>query len=113
MFKSVLAATCVLALSAGFAEAAPKKAAGKKGKNATELVVINERKIELSGLVVADQSGNQVGKTASPVAPGKRATVKLSKGAGCVLNVATQFADEGESEGTTDACKDKTLRLKD
>ncbi len=113
VWKGVLAASCAIILMTGLAEAAPKKSAGKVGRSATEMIVINERSIELTDLSVADQTGRQVARLTAPIAPGKRATLKLVKGSTCIVSVSTAFADEGESEGTTDLCKDKTVHLKD
>jgi len=105
----VLCITSLAVFVAGIATAAPKKAA----RNASELVIVNERQIEVTGLEVADQSGKSLVQLAKPLAPGKRTTLKLPKGAGCTFNISVAYADEGETEGATDACKDKTLRLRD
>ena len=110
-FRNTLALGCCLAfLPAAAVLAAPKKHAPKA---ALVLTVINQRDVPLTELVISDGQGAQIGGLAAPLDPGKRATVKLTRSGECEVLVTASFADEGQSENTADACKDKTLRLTD
>lgn len=90
---------------------AKKKAAAK---NATEVVFLNAR----SGAVVTGATLTSAGgKTAGlkqPLAPGKKVSVKLPKGAGCVFALNASFSDDGEFDQTeVNLCTDKTVRFTD
>jgi hypothetical protein len=110
-FRNTLVLGCCLALlPTASVLAAPKKQAAKA---ALVLTVINQRTVPLTELIISDGQGAQIGGLTAPLEPGKRATVKLTRGSACEVLVTAGFADEGQSENTADACKDRTLRLTD
>ena len=53
-----------------------------------------------------------VGRIARPLAPGARATVRLSKPVGCEYYVLARFSDGAESDAESmDLCRDRSIRL--
>ncbi len=102
--------TTCLAVLAGGLFALPAEA--QQRRSPTEVVVVNNRQASLAEFVLSDAGGQRVGAIRAPLAGGKRVTIKLAKGAPCVLTVSATFDDEFENNGAqVDACKDKTIRF--
>jgi hypothetical protein len=89
-------------------------AAAQRAKPPAQITVHNMRAAPLTAFEIAT-TGDQprlVGKLAKPLAPGKRADIKLSKPTGCSYFVLAKFGDEVESDAEgMDLCKDKVIRL--
>lgn len=97
-------------------KAAPKQNAAPKAKaapkNATEALIINARSVALTGLTLSNNQGKPVATQKAKIAPGKRATLKLPKKAGCSFIVSVAFEDGAEfDEAELNLCTDKTIRL--
>jgi hypothetical protein len=73
----------------------------------------NQRAATLTGLELADSEGTVIGRLARPLAAGKKATMRLSRGKGCEIAVRGQFDDEGEVEEIVNLCREKVLRFRD
>jgi hypothetical protein len=108
--KNSLILGCCLALVPVAGMAAPKAKASKAPATVT---VINQRDVPLTELVISDAQGAEIGAIKAPLEPGKRVAVKLTRAGECEVLVTAAFADEGQSENTTNACKDKVIRLTD
>jgi len=94
----------------------PKQKAQPKAKaapkDATEALIINARSVALTGLTVSNSQGKPVATQKAKIAPGKRATLKLPKKAGCSFIVSVAFEDGAEfDESELNLCTDKTIRL--
>jgi hypothetical protein len=97
-------------------KAAPKQNAAPKAKaapkDATEALIINARSVALTGLTLSNSQGKPVATQKAKIAPGKRATLKLPKKAGCSFIVSVAFEDGAEfDEAELNLCTDKTIRL--
>lgn len=97
-------------------KAAPKQNAAPKAKkqpnDATEALIINARTVALTGLTLSNNQGRPVATQKAKIAPGKRATLKLPKKAGCSFIVSVAFEDGAEVDETeVNLCTDKTIRL--
>lgn len=81
-----------------------------------QIKITNARTVPLNSLEITT-SGEQpklVARLARPLAPGKSATLKLNKPAGCSYYVLGKFSDEVESDNDgVDLCREKSLRLTD
>ena len=107
-----LAALLVAALAAAVAVAPAEAQSRRLARSASEVVVINARKATLTEFQLTSDDGTVVGGIKAPLAPGKRLTLKLAKGAPCLLTVLALYDDEFENAGSQiDACKDKTVRF--
>lgn len=89
-------------------------AAQRAARPPAQVTVTNARSVALTGFEIAT-TGEQprlVAKLAKPLAPGKSATLKLNKPAGCSYYVLARFGDEVESDNEgMDLCLDKVIRL--
>lgn len=104
-------AVLLLALIAT-AFALPADAQKRRAKTAAEVVVVNARQATLIEFQLTSEQGAVVGGITAPLAPGKRVTLKLAKGAPCLLTISALYDDEFENAGAQiDACKDKTVRF--
>lgn len=81
-----------------------------------QIKITNGRSVPLNTLEITT-SGEQprlVAKLGKPLAPGKSATLKLNKPAGCTYFVLGRFGDDVESDNDgVDLCKERSLRLTD
>lgn len=112
-YGSLMIAAAGLGL-AGLLAAQP--AAAQRAKPNQQVTVTNLRSAALNTLEIAT-TGDQprlVAKLGKPLAPGKSATLKLNKPAGCSYFVLARFEDavESDSEGM-DLCRDRVIRLLD
>lgn len=73
----------------------------------------NLRPANLTALEIADADGKVIGRLTKPLAAGKKATLKLTRGKGCDMSVRAQFDDEGEVDETVNLCREKVLRFRD
>lgn len=125
-FVSALAGLTILAAPAWSQQApppatdqtapAPKAKAKKKvvAKNASTLILVNNRGAAVTGLQVTSAAGKNVAKLKSALEPGKKITLTLAKGAGCAFAINAAFSDDAELEQTqVDLCADKTVRFTD
>lgn len=107
---TVLAPVLVVGLCAP-AVAQQRKASAKPPASVS---VTNARTATLAGLVLSNAEGKAVARLTKPLAPGKKATLAIAKGATCVLEMAATFDDEAENANAQiDICKDKSLRFVD
>jgi len=94
--------------------AAAGAALAQGAKPPAQITVHNLRAAPLTMFEIAT-TGDQprlVGKLSKPLAPGKSATVKLSKPSGCSYFVLARFGDDAESDGDgMDLCRDRVIRL--
>lgn len=97
---------------AGPALAQGKKKAAKKPP--AEIIVVNARAATLVEFSLTTEQGKNVAALKAVLAPGKRATLKLARGAACQLTVSAAYDDESENAGgVVDVCADKTIRFTD
>ena len=91
---------------------AQKKRAPAKAPS--EVTVTNGRTSMLTYFTLTTDAGAAVGAIKAQLAPGKMVSVKLAKGAPCLLVVSAAFEDESENAGgQVDVCKDRKLRFVD
>lgn len=91
---------------------AQKKRAAAKAPS--EVTVTNGRTSMLTYLSLSTDAGATVGQLSNQLAPGKKVSMKLTKGAPCSLVVSAVFDDESENAGgLVDVCKDRNLRFVD
>ncbi|HRK24197.1 MAG TPA: hypothetical protein PLQ11_04510 [Beijerinckiaceae bacterium] len=63
---------------------------------------------------LTDAEGKVIARLAKPLASGKSASLKLGKGAKCVMTAIANFDDMTDStSGDVDVCKDKVVRFTD
>jgi hypothetical protein len=117
MGKFAFAAGIAALLTAAPALAQQAPAPSKKkqaAKNATEIVVVNNRGAVVTGLQVTSAAGKNVAALKKPLEPGKKISLKLPKGAGCTFAVNAAFSDDAEFDQTeVNLCTDKTVRFVD
>ncbi|KRE17661.1 hypothetical protein ASE63_00150 [Bosea sp. Root381] len=106
-------ATGLLGLATGLLPAA-LPAFAQSAKPPGQITIHNMRSAPLTTFEIAT-GGEQprlIGKLAKPLEPGKRATVKLNKPAGCSYAILAKFGDDVESDAEDmDLCRDKVIRL--
>jgi hypothetical protein len=73
----------------------------------------NTRAANLTALEVSDSDGKVIGRLTRPLAAGKKASLRLTKGKGCEMTVRGQFDDDGEIDDTVNFCREKVLRFRD
>ena len=111
LFACVLTSIVIAAFCTP-ANAQQAKAKKKAPRTASELVINNMRQANLVEFQVSNAEGKVVGVLKAPLAPGKKTTLKLTKGSPCSLTVSVVFDDEAENAGgQIDACKDKNIRF--
>ena len=106
----ILAAAVLAAgVADGFAQRASRNALGSPGR----ITIENQRDAPLIELKITGKQGKAVERViATNLAPGKKITVTLPAGIGCVFDLAGAFTDESTMEAADmDLCKEKTLRL--
>lgn len=116
--KFALATAVATILFAASPASAQQASAGKKkqpaAKNATEIVVVNNRGAAVTGLQVTSAAGKNVASLKKPLDSGKKISMKLPKGAGCTFAVNAAFSDDAEFDQTeVNLCTDKTVRFVD
>jgi len=111
-----------LAQSAEDVEKAPPVAAAKakakkvaaKGKNASDVTVVNARADEIVSVSVTTAKGKTIALVKKSLPAGKKHVFKLPAGSGCDFTVNARFADGTEFDPTpVNLCVDKTLRFTD
>lgn len=104
-------ATMLAAVTIALAAAAPALA---QSRPPAQISIHNMRAAPLTMFEIST-TGDQprlVGRIARPLAPGARATVRLSKPVGCEYYVLARFSDGAESDAeSTDLCRDRSIRL--
>lgn len=82
-------------------------------KPVAQVTVTNQRTVPLTAFEIATASEQPVlvAKLAKPLAPGKSATLRLTKAKGCAYTVQGVFADESETGGDMDFCRERVIRL--
>ena len=106
----VLAPLIVLGLASP--AMAQKKRVAQKAPS--EVTVTNGRTSMLTYFTLTTDAGATVGAIKAQLAPGKKVSIKLAKGAPCALVVSAAFEDESENAGgQVDVCKDRNLRFVD
>lgn len=91
---------------------APAEAQQRRARSASEVIVVNARQATLTEFQLTQDDGRVVGAIKAPLPPGKRVTLKLTKGAPCLLTISALYDDEFENAGAQiDACKDKVVRF--
>jgi hypothetical protein len=112
--QSVIPAGLIGACAALSLAALPAQA--QSAKPPAQVKITNARAVPLNSLEITT-SGEQarlVAKLDKPLAPGKSATLKLNKPAGCSYYILGRFGDEVESDNDgVDLCREKSLRLTD
>jgi hypothetical protein len=96
------------------APARARKAAKKKAaaKNATEIVLVNNRNAVVTGVSVTSAAGKSVASLKKALEPGKKISIKLPKGAGCTFAINASFSDDAEfDQSEVNLCTDKTVRF--
>ena len=105
--------TAIKLATAAFALAAAAPALAQSRPPA-QITIHNMRAAPLTVFEITT-TGDQprlVGKIARPLAPGTRATVRLSKPMGCDYYVMARFGDDAESDAESmDLCRDRSIRL--
>lgn len=110
MPKLQLPATAALLVMA----AAAGSASAQTARPPAQITVTNMRSAPLTTFEIATigDPARLVGKLAKPLAPGKSATVKLNKPAGCSYYVLARFGDDVETDAEDmDLCRDRVIRL--
>lgn len=111
---AILATLALAAMPAHAQEAAPAKKKKVAAKNATELVLINNRGAAVTGFQLTSAAGKNAATLKNVLEPGKKVTLKIAKGAGCVFSANAAFSDDAEFDQTeVDLCKDKTIKFVD
>lgn len=126
----LVAASCLmlgslpaLAQSAEDVEKAPPVAAAKvkakakkkvdAAKTAGTITIVNARADVITSVGIATGEGKAVGGVKKPLAPGKKATVKISA-KGCEFVISARFADGTDFDpAPVNLCVDKTIRFTD
>lgn len=109
-------AAVVLVPAMMLAIAAPAAAQQRKKtpKPPTAVTVSNARTSTLTDFTLSTDAGQPVAGLRAPLAPGKKITLKLAKGATCMLVVSAVYDDGSENAGgQVDVCKDKAIRFTD
>jgi hypothetical protein len=89
-------------------------AAAQTAKPPAQIKITNMRAAPLTTFEIATpgEQSRLVGKLDKPLAPGKSASVKLTKPAGCTYLVLAKFSDDAESDAESmDLCRDRVIRL--
>ncbi len=97
------------------AAAAPQKAKPKPkaaGAGRVDVVVANNRAVELTTLVASPSGSPDSKKIAGPLAAGKKIVVHLAHDKACLFDIRGDYADgtSTEAEGVA-LCKDKKIDL--
>lgn len=93
---------------------AKAKKAVAKGKNASEVVVLNARGDEIVAVTLTTAKGKTIAVVKKSLPAGKKHAMKLPGGSGCEFTVNARFADGTEFDPTpVNLCTDKTLRFTD
>jgi hypothetical protein len=102
----------LLALTVPAAAQARKKAAAKVP---AAITVTNARATGvLNDFGLTDPQGKVFARLGKPLAPGKSVSLKVNKGATCVMTAVGNFDDMSDSSvGDVDLCKDKVVRFTD
>lgn len=87
----------------------------KAGKVPAAVTVTNARASgDLNDFGLTNAQGKVFARLAKPLSPGKSVSLKLSKGAACVMTAVGNFDDLSESTAVdVDVCKDKLIRFTD
>jgi hypothetical protein len=78
-----------------------------------QMPIENLRAANVTEFAIVDQEGKVIGRLARPLAAGKKASVRLQRGANCELTVRATFDDEAEIDETVNLCREKVIRLRD
>jgi hypothetical protein len=116
----VLVAGLVAAQQAGAAppgaDAPAPSAKGKAARTArpAQAVIVTNGRNGTATEVVITGDDDKATKVTKKLPPKGKLTVKVPKQAGCLVQVAATFENEGEVEfGELDICKEKTIRFTD
>ena len=82
-----------------------------KGKVPSEVTITNARAADLMQVTLT--SGEKIARLAKPLAPTRKASIKLPRGSGCTVHIWGGFSDQSSAELELDVCQDSTVRFVD
>jgi hypothetical protein len=109
------AAPAADAAAAAPAAAAPQKPKPKPKKvtpPSVDIVVANNRAVELIALLAAPAGSPESKKIAGPLAPGKKVVVHLAHDKACLFDLHGDYADGATTDAqSVELCKEKKINL--